>query len=132
MPGDDLSVIASGPTAADETTLADAREVLARYRIEAPASVAAHLADPLNETPKPGDPQLARVENRLIATPRDALVAAAAKAREAGYATLILGDAIEGEARECAIVTPALRSAPRGMANLLAGPAFCSPAARRR
>ncbi len=104
VPGDDLSVIASGPTVADETTLADAREVLARYRIEVPASVAAHLADPLNETPKPGDPRLARVENRLIATPRDALVAAAAKAREARYATLILGDAIEGEARECAIV----------------------------
>jgi glycerate 2-kinase len=104
VPGDDLSVIASGPTVADETTLADAREVLARYRIEVPASVAAHLTDPLNETPKPGDLRLARVENRLIATPRDALVAAAAKAREAGYANLILGDAIEGEARECAIV----------------------------
>ena len=104
VPGDDLSVIASGPTVADTTTLADARDVLARYRIDVPARVAAHLADPLNETPKPGDPRLARVENRLIATPRDALLAAAAKAREAGYAPLILGDAIEGEARECGVV----------------------------
>ncbi len=104
VPGDDLSVIASGPTVADITTLADAREVLARYRIDLPPRIAAHLADPLNETPKPGDPRLAKVENRLIATPRGSLLAAAAKAREAGYAPLILGDAIEGEARECAIV----------------------------
>jgi len=66
--------------------------------------VAAHLADPLNETPKPGDPRLLRVENRLVATPRGSLLAAAAKARDAGYVPLILGDAIEGEARECAIV----------------------------
>ena len=104
VPGDDLSVIASGPTVADITTLADAREVLARYRIDLPPRIAAHLADPLNETPKPGDPRLAKVENRLIATPRGSLLAAAAKAREAGYAPLVLGDAIEGEARECAIV----------------------------
>ena len=104
VPGDDLSVIASGPTVPDASTLADAREVLARYRIDVPPRVAAHLADPLNETPKPGDPRLLRVENRLIATPRGSLLAAAAKAREAGYVPLILGDAIEGEARECAIV----------------------------
>ena len=104
VPGDDLSVIASGPTVADASTLADAREVLARYRIDVPPRVAAHLADPLNETPKPGDPRLSSVENRLVATPRGSLLAAAAKAREAGYVPLILGDAIEGEARECAIV----------------------------
>jgi len=104
VPGDDLSVIASGPTTGDRATLADACEVLARYKIDVPPRVAAHLADPMNETPKPGDPRLARVENRLIATPRGALLAAAAKAREAGYAPLILGDAIEGEARECGIV----------------------------
>ena len=104
VPGDDLSVIASGPTVPDASTLANAREVLARYRIDVPPRVAAHLADPLNETPKPGDPRLSSVENRLIATPRGSLLAAAAKAREAGYVPLILGDAIEGEARECAIV----------------------------
>ena len=85
VPGDDLSVIASGPTVPDASTLADAREVLARYRIDVPPRVAAHLADPLNETPKPGDPRLLRVENRLVATPRGSLLAAAAKAREAGY-----------------------------------------------
>jgi len=104
VPGDDLSTIASGPTVADRATLADAREVLKRYRIDLRPGVAAHLADPMNETPKPGDPRLARVENRLIATPRGSLLAAARVAREAGYAPLILGDAIEGEARECAVV----------------------------
>jgi glycerate 2-kinase len=104
VPGDDLSVIASGPTIADATTLGDAREVLARYRIDVPARAAAHLADPANETPKPGDQRLLRVENRLVATPRGSLLAAAAKARETGYAPLILGDGIEAEACECAIV----------------------------
>jgi len=104
VPGDDLSVIASGPTVGDRATLADTREVLARYRIDLPPSVAAHLAEPMNETPKPGDPRLAKVENRLIATPRGSLLAAAHVAREAGYAPLILGDAIEAEARECGVV----------------------------
>ena len=103
VPGDDLTVIASGPAVADPSTLEDARAVLARHRIDVPPRVTAHLVDPANETPKPGDPRLARVETRLIATPWDCLAAAAAKARERGYAPLILGDAIEGEARECAI-----------------------------
>jgi glycerate 2-kinase len=104
VPGDDVSVIASGPTVADLSTLEDARAVLARYRIDVPERVAAHLADPANETPKPGDPRLAKVETRLIATPWDSLAAAAAKAREAHCRPLILGEAIEGEARECGIV----------------------------
>ena len=104
VPGDDLSVIASGPTVADPSTLEDARAVLARYRIDVAGRVTAHLADPANETPKPGDLRLARAEARLIATPWDSLAAAAAKAREAGYAPLILGDAIEGEARQCGFV----------------------------
>jgi glycerate 2-kinase len=99
VPGDDLSVIASGPTVADASTLADAREVLARYRIDVPAGAAAHLADPANETPKPGDPRLAKVENRLIATPFDSLVAAARRAREAGYSPLILGDGHRAQRR---------------------------------
>ncbi len=104
VPGDDVSVIASGPTVADPSTRDDARAVLARYRIDVPERVAAHLADPASETPKPGDPRLAGAETRLIATPWDSLKAAAAKAREAGYAPLVFGDAIEGEARDCAIV----------------------------
>ena len=104
VPGDDLSVIASGPTVADATTLADARAVLERYKIAVSPAVRKHLADPANETPKPGDPRLAHVTNVLIATPQSALESAARVAREAGLAPLILGNAIEGEARECGIV----------------------------
>jgi len=104
VPGDDPAVIASGPTVADPTTLADARAVLAKYGIEPPPGVAAALADPANETPKPGDPALSRSGYRMIATPQDALEAAAAAARAAGVTPLILGNAIEGEAREVARV----------------------------
>jgi hydroxypyruvate reductase len=99
-PGDDPSVIASGPTAPDATTLADARDVLARFGVAVPPAVAARLNDPAAETPKPGDPAFARVTNTIIATPQASLEAAARVASEAGYRPLILGDALEGEARE--------------------------------
>jgi hydroxypyruvate reductase len=104
VPGDDPAVIGSGPTVADPTTFAGARAILDKYRIAAPPAVAAHLARGAEETPKPGDPRLARVENRIVARPQVALEAAAAVARAAGYAPLILGDALEGEAREMALV----------------------------
>ena len=104
VPGDDPAVIASGPTVPDPTRLADARAVLAKYAIEPPASVRAALDDPTNETPKPGDPAFERVETRLIATPQSSLEAAAEVARAAGIQPLILGDSIEGEAREVAKV----------------------------
>jgi len=100
VPGDDLSVIGSGPTTPDPTTSADALAILARYAIEAPARVLARLRDPASETPKPGDPRFARVDNRLIAAPILSLRAAVERARAAGVTPLILGDAIEGEARE--------------------------------
>ncbi len=100
VPGDDLTVIASGPTVPDPTTQAQAREVLARYGITPPASVLAALQDPHHETPKPGDGAFAHVETRIIATPQAALEAAARVARQAGFHPLILGDALEGEARE--------------------------------
>lgn len=104
VPGDDLSVIASGPTVGDPTTFADAREILARYKIVPPPAIAAFLADAKEETVKPDDPCLTRVENILIAKPQDALEAAAAYARQAGITPLILGNAIEGEARDVALV----------------------------
>jgi hydroxypyruvate reductase len=100
VPGDDPSVIASGPTVADPTTFADARAVLARYAIEPPAAVAAHLAAAADETPKPGDPRLARSRVEIIASPIASLQAAADVAHAAGIVPLILGDALEGEARE--------------------------------
>ena len=100
VPGDDPSVIASGPTVPDPTTLADARAVLARYGIAPPASVRARLADPRAETPKPGDPAFARTQTHIIAAPQASLEAAAAVARDAGVTPLILGDSLEGEASE--------------------------------
>jgi hydroxypyruvate reductase len=104
VPGDDPSVIGSGPTVPDATTRADAQAVLARYGIDPPPAVAAWLGDPASETPKPGDPAFAQARLALVATPQAALEAAAAVARAAGVTPLILGDAIEGEAAEVARV----------------------------
>lgn len=104
VPGDDPAVIASGPTVPDPTTFDDARAVLAKYDIAEPASVVAHLACARDETPKPGDPRLARSETVMLATPQQALEAAAEVARSAGVTPVILGDSIEGEAREAAKV----------------------------
>jgi glycerate 2-kinase len=100
VPGDDPSVIASGPTTPDATTLADAKAVLRRYGIVPPPSVQARLDDGKSETPKPGDPAFTRCETRIIAAPQASLEAAAEVARRAGYRPIILGDALEGEAKE--------------------------------
>jgi glycerate 2-kinase len=103
VPGDDPSVIASGPTVPDPTSFADARAVLARYNLVPSPAVAHRLeAGPEAETPKPGDPRLARARYALVATPQQSLEAAAALARASGVTPVILGDAIEGEAREVA------------------------------
>ncbi len=102
VPGDDPAVIGSGPTVADPTTLADARAVLERFAIAPPPEIAAALGDPANETLKPGAPALETTAYHLIATPRASLEAAAALAQSAGYAVDILGDALEGEARDIA------------------------------
>jgi hydroxypyruvate reductase len=104
VPGDEFDVIASGPTVADATTVADAFRVLDKYRLREPESVIEFLHSRQAETPKPGDARLAHSETHLIARPQDALEAAAAIARAAGYSPLILGDSIEGEAREVARV----------------------------
>ena len=104
VPGDDPAVIASGPTVPDPTTFAYALAVLAKYGIDEPVAVINHLKAAKDETPKPGDPRLARVETKIIACPQDALEAAAAVARRAGITPVILGDSIEGEAREVATV----------------------------
>ncbi|MGH6948376.1 MAG: glycerate kinase type-2 family protein [Kiloniellales bacterium] len=102
VPGDQPATIASGPTVADPTSLAEALDILARYRIAVPPAIARHLAHPASETPKPGDPALAASDFRLISRPQDALAAAAAAAKAEGISPLILGDAIEGEARSVA------------------------------
>ena len=100
VPGDDPAAIASGPTVPDPTTFADAQVILGRYGIEPPEAVKAHLARAAEETPKPGDPRLATAETIIIAKPQASLEAAAEVARRAGVAPLILGDSLEGEARE--------------------------------
>jgi hydroxypyruvate reductase len=104
VPGDDPAVIASGPTVPDPTTIADARAVLAKYGIDPPPAVRAHLGYGADETPKPGDARLKCAQSILVAVPQGSLEAAARAAREAGIAPMILGDAIEGEAREVATV----------------------------
>jgi hydroxypyruvate reductase len=104
VPGDDPSVIGSGPTVGDRSTRNDALAVLAKYAISVPKSVERYLNDPASETPKPGDPRLRHSSVRIIATPQGALEAAARIARDAGIPPLILGSAIEGEAREVGIV----------------------------
>jgi hydroxypyruvate reductase len=102
VPGDDPSIIASGPTVPDPSSAADALAVLEKYAIEVPEAVVAHLRGGRDETPKPGDPRLAGAEAVLIASPQGSLEAAARAAREAGVTPYILGDRIEGEARQVA------------------------------
>jgi glycerate 2-kinase len=102
VPGDSPDAIGSGPTAPDPTTLADARAALAEFAVTPDQAVAAALDDPANETPKPGDPAFANAEYTLAATAAQSLDAAAAEVLARGYRPIILGDALEGEARDLA------------------------------
>ncbi|HTH95489.1 MAG TPA: glycerate kinase [Rhodocyclaceae bacterium] len=104
VPGDDPSVVASGPTVADATTFADALAILNKYDITEPAAAIAHLKAAKDETPKPGDPRLARVTTTVIATAQDSLQAAVKEAEAMGLNTVVLGDSIEGESRDVALV----------------------------
>ncbi len=100
VPGDNPIDIASGPTVADPTTCEDALAIIRRYGIQVPPAVREVLESGRGESIKPSDPRLARSTVRMIATPQMALEAAAAVARDAGYTPCILGDALEGEARD--------------------------------
>jgi hydroxypyruvate reductase len=108
VPGDDPIDIASGPTVADPTTAADARDVLRKYGLDAPPAVRAALERAEAESIKPGDPRLARAEYRIIATPQMALEAAARVARGGGAHPVILSDSVEGEARDVGKVMAAI------------------------
>jgi len=103
VPGDDASIIASGPTVPDPSTNEDALGIIEKYGIDVPDNMR-RLLDTAEETPKPGDPCFENVENIMIATPQASLEAAAAVAREAGVTPVILGDSIEGESRDVALV----------------------------
>lgn len=98
--GDDLAVIASGPTIADDTTFSDALRVVDKYKLNSklPIKVSSYLKNALNETPKYGDIKLSGTRNILVGTNRQALIAARKQAQELGYNTLILSHEIQGEA----------------------------------
>ncbi|NMM79975.1 glycerate kinase [Acidovorax sp. SRB_14] len=104
VPGDNPMDIASGPTVPDPTTCADALAIVRRYGIDVPPAVRALLESGEGESIKPGDARLACCETRIVATPQQALEAAAQVAREAGYPAFILGDALEGEASDVGAV----------------------------
>ena len=108
VPGDDPAVIGSGPTVPDPTTCADALAIFRRHGIDIPAPVRAALEAGLLETPKPGDPALRGNEVHLVATPQQALEAAAQAAAQAGVTAHILSDQIEGESRDVGQVHAAL------------------------
>jgi hydroxypyruvate reductase len=115
VPGDDPSIIASGPTVADASTCADALAILQRYAIQVPTAVQEALQAGTWETPKPGSPVFEGHALHMIATPQQSLEAAAEAARAMGLTAYILSDEIEGESREVGKVHAALaRAAARG------------------
>ncbi len=103
VPGDDASIIASGPTVPDPSTNADAIAIVEKYGIDLPPAVR-QVLETIEETPKSGDKCFDKVENVMIATPQASLEAAAAVARDAGVTPVILGDSIEGESRDVGLV----------------------------
>ncbi|OEZ51401.1 putative hydroxypyruvate reductase [Janthinobacterium sp. MP5059B] len=116
VPGDKLGDIASGPTVGDATTCEDALAIVRRYGMDLPESIRKVLESGRGESVKPDDPRLARTHTTLVATPQMALEAAAAVARAAGVTPYILGDSLEGEARDVGKVMAgiALQTAVRG------------------
>ena len=124
VPGDEPDVIGSGPTVADRSSLAEARKILARLGPSIPASVKLALNDPRNETLKPGDKAFAASSYRIVAAPALSLAAAKAEAERLGYRVEMLGDALEGEARDVARAHASLAlaaSAPGAKLALLSG-----------
>lgn len=108
VPGDHPDEIGSGPTVPDRSTLTDAKAVLARWNITPSPEIAAALDDQQNETLKAGDPRLANSEYKIVAAPKASIEAAAGIARSLGYRVEVLGDSLEGEARDVAKVHAAM------------------------
>ncbi|MCB1356045.1 MAG: glycerate kinase [Maritimibacter sp.] len=122
VPGDDPGVIASGPTVGDPTRCADALAVIDRYAIGVSDRLRAALEGGALETVKPDDPRLAGTETHLVATPQASLEAAAETARTAGYTPHILGDALEGEARDVGTVLAGIARQVAGRGQPFARP----------
>lgn len=125
--GDDPTHIASGPCVADPTTYRDALEILTRYGVKAPNSVALHLEagarGRIPETPKPGDASLARAENRVIATAHGSLMKASEYVQHHGFTPVVLGDSVTGESSEVAKVYAALARQVRSHGQPFKAPA---------
>ncbi len=127
--GDDLDVIGSGPTAPDSSTFAQAKALLEKYAIwdRVPASVRERIeqgvAGAIEETPKPGAPEFSRTQNLVVGSNRLAVDAAAKKARELGYRTMVLSTFVEGETRDVARVHAAILKEIRASARPLRPPA---------
>ncbi len=127
--GDDLDVIGSGPTAPDSSTYRRALAILEKYGIrdKIPASVEDRLrrgaAGEIAETPKPGDPELARTQNLIVGSNRLAVDAAAGRARKLGFRTMVLSTFVEGETREVARVHAAIVKEIRSSSRPLRAPA---------
>jgi hydroxypyruvate reductase len=122
VPGDRPVDIASGPTVADPSTCQDAIDIVQRYGIVLPSHVLGLLTSGAGESVKPSDPRLARLETRMIAAPQQSLEAAAELARRHGYTPFILGDAIEGEARDVGKVLAAIALQAAEKGQPFAGP----------
>jgi glycerate 2-kinase len=120
VPGDVPAAIGSGPTVADDTTLADARAVLARFNITPPASIVTALSAAENETLKPGATALQSSVFKIVAAPQASLEAGAVRARAAGYRPILLGDALEGEARDLGRTHAALALAAKARGERVA------------
>ncbi len=125
--GDPLDFIASGPTAPDTTTFADALEIVRKYEIDVPEAVRQRLErgarGEIPDTPKPGDPMFERAHNHIVANNRRLVDAAAAAARRLGFRTLILGSEIEGEARDVGGIFAAVAREIGATGNPVAAPA---------
>ena len=122
VPGDDFGTIASGPTIADPSSAADAVAILARYKIDLPDNVKAFLTSEAAETPDSAATCFAAAEAILVAKPQASLEAAADVARQAGYTPVILGDAIEGEAKDVGLVMSGIAKQVRNYHQPVAPP----------
>lgn len=121
IPGDDPSMVASGPTLRDATTGAGALAILQEYGIEPGEAVRAHLGNPASDTPDPGDACFAGERVTIVARAADALAAAAEKALALGLKPVVLGDDLQGEARDLATEQARLALQQQGPAVILSG-----------
>jgi glycerate 2-kinase len=122
VPGDNLAAIASGPTVGDTVTAADALAIIRRYRLDVPPHILTYLEQNPNPVVSPEDMRLSRTQNVLIATPQLSLEAAAKVAADHGYTPLILGNALEGEAKDVGIVHAGIAKQIKGYGQPLSPP----------